>query len=394
MTSPPRARPRILISHQGCIPIYREPFFRALARRAPGRYTVFYGDAPAGSDLITAPGPFDFDAVKVENRELRVAGKTFLWQPIVRRFLREFDGAVIGEEVKFLSGVAIIMLGRLTGRPVILWGFGYRRKDRTPGADRAVRRLMFGLGKGAGRALLRLVRGYQVYMPSGAAVLEAGGMPRDRVAVVYNTVDIEKEARLRARAMETPEADIRAKFQVGADMPVLLYFGRMLPAKRVDLLIDYARRRAEAGRPIGMILFGSGVEKERLQEQAAAIPHLTFWSPDDLALAQALRIAAAVVIPGFVGLAITHGFAHGVPMITRESNAHSPEIEYLKPGENGLVLPPEPDAFFAGLDAYLDDPAQQERLRAGAWDMARALSIDRTAEYFDNLVDRVVGRRS
>lgn len=380
---------RVLVAHQGCIPIYRAPFFTALSKCEGNKYDVFHGDAPIGSDLITASGPFDFQTVRIRNREFRIAGKPLIWQPIVWRFIRDYDEAVLGEEVKFLSSIAIIIVGRLIGRPVILWGFGYRRKDRTPGADSRIRQILFFIGQHISKILLRLVSGYLVYMPSGAEALERSGMPKDKIAIVFNTIDVKKEYLLRAQALERSEVGIRRDFSIESNVPVLLYFGRFLPAKRVDLLIDYARYRANAGRPVGVIIFGSGVESQRLQEQALGIDQLTFWSPDDLKLAEALRIASGIVIPGFVGLAITHGYAHGVPMITRENQAHSPEIEYLVHGDNGLILPEEKQMFFTYLDAFLDDIQLQLRLRAGAAATARTLSIDRTAKIFDDLVTAI-----
>jgi hypothetical protein len=44
----------------------------------------------------------------------------------------------------------------------------------------------------------------------------------------------------------------------------------------------------------------------------------------------------ALVIPNYV--AVNHAFAHGLPVITCHSEVHSPEIEYIEPEINGLVL--------------------------------------------------------
>ena len=50
-------------------------------------------------------------------------------------------------------------------------------------------------------------------------------------------------------------------------------------------------------------------------------------------------IADLMVIPGLVGLAIVHGFAFGLPIITTTTPGHGPEIEYLD-GDAGVVTIP------------------------------------------------------
>jgi len=45
-----------------------------------------------------------------------------------------------------------------------------------------------------------------------------------------------------------------------------------------------------------------------------------------------------LLMPGGVGLVILDSFAIGVPMVTTDTPLHGPEIEYLKLGENGLLV--------------------------------------------------------
>ena len=50
-----------------------------------------------------------------------------------------------------------------------------------------------------------------------------------------------------------------------------------------------------------------------------------------------LLLRLAVVIPRKVGLAVTHAFAHGLRVITRDHRRHAPEAEYIESGLNGLM---------------------------------------------------------
>ena len=57
--------------------------------------------------------------------------------------------------------------------------------------------------------------------------------------------------------------------------------------------------------------------------------------------AEMVRYAAlgsVILNPGLVGLSVLDAFALGIPMVTCDLPYHSPEIEYLIDGRNGVVL--------------------------------------------------------
>jgi glycosyltransferase involved in cell wall biosynthesis len=387
-------RPRILIAHQGCVPIYRKALYEHLATIPDIDYVVLHGNPPHGSNLIPAPEPYRFAHVRIKNTEWSLFGMQIIYQPIVSQVLAgKFDGFVLGDELKFVSSVMIMLLAKLRGWPVVLWGFGYHPDVSVTGSARPLGRFLTRVAGFLKIPIYRLVDGYLVYTESGVTHLIDNGMGRDSIAVLYNTVDVETQQSLRRKIEVEPLADNFRVFGFDGSFPILLYFGRFLPAKRINLLIDYIRHAANDGRRIGLLIFGGGVEKERLVKSAVGLDTVRFFAHDDLALTRALRIASAVVIPGFVGLAITHAFAHGKPVITRAGQMHSPEIDYLKHGENGLLLPRDRDAFFNGLDSYLDDRELQERLHAGAAAAAEQFKIANMAVAFDDLVRRILTAR-
>jgi glycosyltransferase involved in cell wall biosynthesis len=385
--SPPEHR--VLITHQGCIPIYRKSLFEQLARKRDIEYVVAYGDPPEGTHYIVARPPYRMPTLRTVNRSILVAGKPLIWQPIVAHFWRHFDAAILGDEIKYLSHIAIVIVAKVLRRPIVLWGFGYQPQYVIDRSRRGLGRLLARLGAMTRALLVKTVDGYLAYSDAGASELVKKGIPADRIAVLHNTVDIEFQRQLRDEIAAEPIAATRIALGVEIDAIVLLYFGRLVPLKRVDLLIDYARRARQHNRKVSAIIYGDGPELEVLKRQASNLSFIKFRSDDDQYLARALRVASAVVIPGFVGLAITHAFAHGVPMITREGN-HPPEIAYLDHGRNGLILPKEPADFFEGIDKYLSDPAVQERLQREADRTADGLTTDTMASAIDGLIRRLL----
>ena len=384
----PDRKPRVLITHQGCVPIYRRPFFDRLARSPHIDYVIAVGDPPRGTDYMAAQPPYAFQTLPIRNYELPLGNKTVIWQPLVSTYWNDFDAVVLGEELKYISHFALAAISKARGRPFVWWGFGAPRWEVSANKATAVRRP---ISEFVAHYLRRQASGYLSYTQSGREKLEQRGFASANIAVLNNVVDIEAQRILRAEVAGESEADIRKKLGVAPDLPVLIYFGRFLTTKHVDVLVRYALRRRAMGSPVCALISGSGVEAGHLHELAAGSSDIVFSKLDDADLARALRISKAIVIPGFVGLAVTHGFAHGVPMITREG-VHPPEIEYLDHGVNGLLLPEDETLFFEGLDAFLASPELQAKLSAGAEHSAADLTMDAMAERFDGLLQQLLAR--
>jgi len=96
-----------------------------------------------------------------------------------------------------------------------------------------------------------------------------------------------------------------------------------------------------------------------------------------------------VVIPGAVGLAINHAFAHGLPLVTRTGALHGPEIEYLEDGVNGRLVEGDLDAFARGIAEVVGAPDRRAELASGALRSGGALGLDAMVDAFDQAVAAV-----
>ena len=383
-------RPRILVAMPGCIAIYRKPLFQRLNALGTIEYVVAHGAAPRGTDLLLAQPPFDFPNLPVTNYEIAIFDRSLVWQPIVWRVIKgEFDGAVFGDEVKYISSLIALLALRFRRRPALLWGFGFHQYGDPPRTllERVVATVAAVFKQ---KIWYRLASGYLAYTEGGKQALRNTPISPERIVVVRNTIDVEREVEFRTAAAAEPLDIVFRELGVRSGSVKLAYFGRLIPAKRVDLLVEYARRCTEAGRDIDIIIFGKGTEEERLRALAGNLSNVVFHKHDDLLLARALRVSSAVIMPGFLGLAVNHSFAHGVPMLTRYGQPHSPEIEYLEDGVNGLVLPEAPELFFEALDGFVDDHDLQRRLAEGAERTARKIGMDAMVERFHGAVSECI----
>jgi glycosyltransferase involved in cell wall biosynthesis len=136
---------------------------------------------------------------------------------------------------------------------------------------------------------------------------------------------------------------------------------------------------------------GAGAEKLRAEFGDEAWFHMPGPVFDPDRLGELMRASDAIVIPDYVGLAINHGFAHGLPTITMRSAIHGPEIEYLKSGANGLILDGE-EGLRDGLRQFAKSAALRATLAAGALASREQLSLEHMVKAFDGAVTRALER--
>lgn len=383
---------RIAILHQGCVPNYREPFFRRLGAIRNREYVVFYGEPEPGSGLVAAPPPYQFKSEFVRNRFVHIAGRRLVYQPVFWRIATGgYDALVIGHEIKYFMNLALLFWFRLLGKPVLFWGFGSGQDfwDEERGeVGRAMTRLI-NFGK---RLLVRSASGYLAYTQSGVATVERAGMKADRIRVLNNTIDLDDEVAAHAKAQSLDRAALRQDWNIAPDAVVFTFVGRLLAGKRVEDLIRAVATLRDDGIAAEAIIVGDGPERANLEDAADGAPWCHFLGAvhDVDGISRIYRASDALVIPGYVGLAVNRGFAHGMPVITIESDLHSPEIDYVQTGTNGLVLLEH--RFTEGLRMFAEDAELRARLAHGALITRDKLDLGRMVASFDDGVAAALQR--
>jgi glycosyltransferase involved in cell wall biosynthesis len=388
---------KVAILNHGYLPHYRVRFYELLAERGGFEYVVFHGAPPSWVGVPELEGPFAFPQRRVRNCEFRIGPVTLVYQPVVREILTGgYAAIVITSESKFVSNLLLGLLCKLRGIAVLQWGFGYHPPRGSRETD-VPNKPLLALTTLIKRGFTRLADGFIAYTKRGAEQLIASGYPRDRTFFVQNTIDMSEQRRLYEAELTTDPAAIRRELGLRPDSMVFTFIGRLTPIKRVDRLIDAIRRIERGGlarQPVEALIVGAGTCEEALKQQAVDTPGVHFLGglPPDARVARALKISAAVVVPGMVGLVANHALAHGRPVITRAVATHSPEIEYIEHDSNGLIVEGDIDAFAAALARFADDAEWQTRLAEGALRAADALRMEDMAARFDEATRITVER--
>jgi len=180
----------------------------------------------------------------------------------------------------------------------------------------------------------------------------------------------------------------------------IIYAGRLLSHKRVDMLLD-----ALALLPsVRLVVYGEGPEREALAARAsrlgiAARVEFRAPSPDRRELWREIRRSAVAVQPsareGF-GIFPLEALAAGVPVVHLRSE-HSAIGEVVRPGIEGICAEPEPRALAEAIGALLaDGPGRAEmgnRGRRRARDYRADEAAAAVEAVFEDLARRGLPRR-
>jgi hypothetical protein len=90
-----------------------------------------------------------------------------------------------------------------------------------------------------------------------------------------------------------------------------------------------------------------------------------------------------MVIPGLVGLAIVHGFAFGLPLITTDFPGHSPELDYLTES-NGIITSVDTSHYAGAIRSLLSASHQLEMMKHSALAQGDNLKLEHSIRRFMN----------
>jgi glycosyltransferase involved in cell wall biosynthesis len=170
----------------------------------------------------------------------------------------------------------------------------------------------------------------------------------------------------------------------GTEIFTLLFIGRLIPSKRIDVLLTYFDKLKEnlPKKRLALEIIGDGPEaylvKKAVEKDSAIKWHGTLVN--EAAIAPIMRKANVVFIPGLSGLSVNHAFLYGRPYVTINSDRHGPEIHYLESGFNGLILKGEIEKDLEELTALINDFSIVNRMAKAAYATGQELSIQNWVE--------------
>ena len=233
-------------------------------------------------------------------------------------------------------------------------------------------------------------------VPLGARAIATSRLTAQRV-------EARRRAEVRVVPSGIPVAAIRAcaAEAVPGSGPPLVYAGRLLREKRVDLLLAAVARLAPRlvapGEGPLLAVFGDGPDRRRLTELAARLglgEAVVFHGslPTNRDVWRRLGASRIAVQPssreGF-GLFPLEAMAAGLPVVYCESS-ESALGELVESGVHGVCTAPDELALAAALESLLTDPAAVQRLGAAACRQADRFDWPAVAEETEKVLFEIL----
>ena len=333
---------------QRVLPGYRVPFFDRLALELSDGLEVFAGEPRPEEHIAVSDRLETATHVKARNIHLGRGGLYFCWQRGIRGWLKKSDpGAlIVAADPRILSSYVAIRYMRSRGRPVIGWGLGTLNESSARAGKSVLSRLRS-----------RFYRSFDAviaYSTKAAEDYRRAGVPDERIFIAHNAVSTESADAARTRFLPGGEEVHKWRSDHGLSGPTLICVGRLISAKRLDLLIEAC---AAIGEGCELLIVGDGPERANLERLASeCFPSTQFLGHQEGdALSIAFAASDVFALPGTGGLAIYEAMAHGKPVIVGQGDGT--EADLVREGRNGqLVRPNDLRALTEAIRAYVDDP--------------------------------------
>ncbi len=368
---------------QRVLTTYRVPFFEKLAAVSEFDVAVFAGQPMMGESIKIADALVNVQRYIANNRYVLKPENMIIWQTNIVKWLCEFNPDVLVMEAnpRILSHRQAIRWMHQRRRPILGWGLGELERVGT-GVSVALRNLV-------ARKLICSFDGMIAYSTKAKADYMKAGVTSDRIFIAHNSIDNSESEHYMAQLSDLQwVAAWRTNNGLDPHSPIILFVGRLITGKQIDLLI-------RACMPLfprcQLLIVGDGPARSDIEQLAlpysSSIHFLGHQTGEALALS---FIASDVfVLPGAGGLALHQAMSYGKSVIA--SFGDGTEADLIRDGQNGLLFRPgDVDDLTDKIETLLSMP---ERIREMGQDslaiVRNEINLDRMADSFLLAVETV-----
>ena len=311
------------------IPHYRKDFYNKLRFCLAQRdieLNLLYGQ-PSKRDSLKKD-TIDIEwAIKIRNHIFEIKNYEFYWQPVFP-YLKDVDLIIVEQASKLLVNY-ILLLYNLAGKyKLAYWGHGKNFQETSANK----------IGEWIKSIVSKHVHWWFAYNKTSANIVENLGFIPQKITVVQNAIDTQSMTRIYNELSIDNKTEIRKKTKIFSNH-VGIYSGGLYKEKRLPFLLNALKYIRQNIPDFEMIFIGDGVEAQLIKQAAEKYDWIHYVGPKfDRDKILYFSIANLFLMPGLIGLSILDTFALETPLVTTNVPIHSPEIEYLDNGINGLML--------------------------------------------------------
>lgn len=350
-------RRRVVVAYKW-LPRYRLAFFNNLRKELETHninLDLYFG-RPSGGDAEKRDSVALPWAQYRRNRVITLAGRSAIWQPLMRDVCGA-DLIIVEQASKLLLNYLLLARQEAGRERVAFWGHGANLQQHTANT----------ISEAVKRKVSRWPYWWFAYTLGTRNRVMALGYPADRITIVQNAIDT-MGLRSEISALKSNDIDEFLQRHGLTRGRVGIFIGSLYREKRLEYLMEAATHASRLLPGFKLLIAGDGPMRSEIQAFAQGTDCIRFLGRvDGESRALALGAADLTLMPGLVGLAILDSFAAQAPLVTTDIDYHSPEIEYLSPGRNGLLLQraTKPSEYGKVVVRTLSDASLMRTLREG-----------------------------
>ena len=305
----------------------------------------------------------------------------------VKKALDEFRPDVVHVQVSDPIGLSVVSYARRRGIPVVT------TEHNQP--EVITDSLKIGVFKKPANVILanyfrnRQSKSDFVTMPTELAIRKLigdGSKFSVPVAAVSNGVDLSH-----FRPGRAPK-ELYKKYEINANIPVVLYVGRVDPEKKVELVVRAFKEARKVVPNMQLVVVGDGVDRVRLEGKYGAMDDVRFLGkvlpPDLYELYKMGSVFATASEIETQGIVLIEAAASGLPLIAVNKGAVS---EVCLNGENGYLCEPgSVEEISRAILKIMKDDELRKKFVTRSIKIAHEHDFEKTLDKFINIYKRVV----
>lgn len=312
--------------------------------------------------------------VIVPNKSICFLGREMIWQPCLS-FIKDSDLVIVEQANKLLLNYYLLLSRIISKKMIAFWGHGrnFQSKDKNSFEEKIK------------SYIAKRPDWWFAYTQRSVDLLNNIGYTKGKITRVNNAIDTTDMIDKYSEITDSETNQLAKELNIGG-ANTGIYIGALYKAKKIDFLIESCLLVKQQVSDFELIIVGSGEDQDYVNNMAEKYHWIHYAGPiyGDEKL-KYLKLAKVFLLPGVIGLAILDAFATETPPVLIAQEGHGPEISYLHPGENGLLIDTADQNHYANqLTQLLSDEDKYVSLVEGCRKSAREYSLEKMVANFCN----------
>lgn len=311
--------------------------------------------------------------IKIKNYRINIFGKNLYFQPVFKH-IKNADLIIVEQATKLIINYYLWVLNLFGVYKLAFWGHGINlNRPSSLSVSEIVKKIM-----------TKRVSHFFAYNDFSKTIVEKIGLPASKITVANNTIDVESILNDLEQYDINEITSVKKELNIESEN-ICIYVGGMYKEKRIPFLLEALKQVKKTVKDLEFIFIGDGPEKDLVLQAVTENSWIHYFSvKKDKEKIPYFLMSKLFLMPGLVGLAIIDSFAFGIPLVTTNCKIHSPEINYLKNGINGIMTANNLTDYTNAVIRLLKNEDERLQLVKGCKESAGKYTMENMVNNFFN----------